>query len=254
MFGVTYDDLEAAADARLLSPILSPAEMDVFRSILEPDRAQQFLWGRALVAYVTRSLLGLRGARLVVAPKGRPYLEVPECRGCLDVNLSHCTGHVVMGISAWGKVGIDVEPHGSVFSVARRFFSDAEVAWMDGLSAAAHDRAFSRLWTTKEACAKTTGRGLTFPLVPVPVPLGRSGAWAGGRWWDVDVGDGISCSLAVARTDLPGEITPAFVQLERERVWAAVASSGRDSVRVIHSNHAERSRSNIVDSRSISAR
>ena len=63
-------------------------------------------------------------------------------------------------------LGFDIEPLGrrAPMEVARRYFTAAEIAWLDGLPAAARGEGFFRLWTLKEAFIKATGKGLTQDL------------------------------------------------------------------------------------------
>src|SRR5687767_7322139 len=59
VFSVVYDSFDRDMDVSRLLRILSRSEMRAFRAVLDPDRAFQFLWGRALFVYVTRSFLGI---------------------------------------------------------------------------------------------------------------------------------------------------------------------------------------------------
>ena len=73
------------------------------------------------------------------------------------------------------------------WQVARRYFTAAEVAWLDGLPAAARPERFLRLWTLKEAFVKATGAGLTrdlagfwFALDPPAIAFAPGAAGTGG--------------------------------------------------------------------------
>ena len=227
-YNVKYDSLDCEMDVLSFSWVLSNRDMDTFRGIRNLKRARQFLWGRVLFAYVMRCQLGIRDALLYVGPKGRPHIAYARSRRCLDVNLSHCNGHVTMAGSSLGKVGIDAETHRSdVDGIARRFFSEREVAWLSGLDTTARSVAFSRLWTVKEACAKTSGVGLKPPLMTVDVPLRRSGSWSAGKWWNIPMGASVSCAVAIAHPRLSMDIAPLNIRLDRAQVLEALGSTSR---------------------------
>jgi phosphopantetheinyl transferase len=224
VFSVVYDSLEREMDVSLITRFLDERETRVFRAVLDPDRALQFLWGRALFVHVMRSFLGVDAARLDIDPGGRPYVADGRLQGC-DINLSHCRGHIVMALSAIGSVGIDVElNHRATTDVAERFFSRSEVAWMKRLDPAARDHAFGRLWTTKEACTKAVGTGHKPPFVSIEVPPRGCGRWPRGTWWGIELGDDVACSVAVKSPRRLDRLRPTHVPLDRRDVRASLRS------------------------------
>ncbi|MGD2132298.1 MAG: 4'-phosphopantetheinyl transferase superfamily protein [Maricaulaceae bacterium] len=75
-------------------------------------------------------------------------------------NISHSGPRLLIALSTRGDVGVDVELTGGAHdaaAIARRQFTAEENAALDGLSGDAHERAFLRLWTLKEACLKALG-------------------------------------------------------------------------------------------------
>ena len=91
----------------------------------------------------------------------------------IHFNLSHSGTLAVCAVSD-APVGVDVERERAVnWSLARRFFHPAELAWLE--RSADPDRDFTRLWTRKESYIKMTGKGLAQPLssfCAVPLDLG----------------------------------------------------------------------------------
>lgn len=83
----------------------------------------------------------------------RPYLLG------LDFNISHSGEYVIMALSD-APVGCDIERiRPGKDSIAERFFSAAEVAWIR----AAEDpvRSFTRIWTARESYVKYKGEGIS---------------------------------------------------------------------------------------------
>src|SRR5690606_10048854 len=89
------------------------------------DKRQEFLTGRALMRHV----LGLWGVSPGALRSGAG--ERPELRGGGDINLSHSGGHFLVGYTARGRVGVDVEVHAPrERTLMDRFFNDDEQRWM----------------------------------------------------------------------------------------------------------------------------
>lgn len=101
--------------------------------------------------------------RFRVAPRGRPSIDQPRSRRGLSFGLAHTEGLVVCAISATGDVGVDVEPEDRpvrAVALARRFFSAAEAAVVDGLPSPARERRLLATWIRSEAAVKAAGLGI----------------------------------------------------------------------------------------------
>lgn len=91
-------------------------------------------------------------------PDGKPVIKnIPD----VFFSLSH-TGNYVICAVGYTPCGIDMEGNRPVKrSVARRFFSETENAWLAQAELnEEYDSRFFRLWVLKEAYAKYTGRGI----------------------------------------------------------------------------------------------
>lgn len=160
----------AVVDARLLAEyeaLLSRDEFERLGGFRSPAAAKEFLIGRALL----RSALGERlrrlpaGLRFTRDPDGKPQLEGEP--GHLHFNLSHSRDWVVLALSNFGEVGVDVEHHertNNLQGIAGRFFSAAENLGLDALADAPRRQRFFELWTIKEAYVKALGRGIATAL------------------------------------------------------------------------------------------
>ena len=100
----------------------------------------------------------LSHCRMIREESGKPKLLHPR----LFVNISHCRGLAVCGIS-YMPIGVDVEsPRIIKERMLPRICAEKEA---DFLQKSAHpQKDFSRLWTLKEAYGKCTGDGIRLPL------------------------------------------------------------------------------------------
>lgn len=91
-------------------------------------------------------------------PHGKPALVFPRLG--LDFNLSHSGDWLAMAISDGAAVGVDLqycEAGRDVLRLARRFFSPAELADLQGRGVAECSDRFYDYWTLKEARIKAAG-------------------------------------------------------------------------------------------------
>jgi 4'-phosphopantetheinyl transferase len=109
-------------------------------------------------------------------PNGKPALA----SGCSDkdirFNLAHSGDHVLIAIASGREVGVDIERatrHDDHETVARRFFSPAELASFLEYPASERPEGFLRLWVRKEAYLKARGFGLTRHEQGFDAPLTR---------------------------------------------------------------------------------
>jgi len=167
----------AAREARLTANC-SARELERAARMLVPRRRREFLVGRGAVRSILGAYLGIapRHVEIAVGPHGKPFVDAP---GAPAFNLSHSGDMAVVAVSAGFDVGIDIErvdPALDVMAIARRFLAPDEVAHLASLEAAARAAAFSRLWTRRQACLKTSGTGFAIGLGEVRTPLPRSAA------------------------------------------------------------------------------
>jgi len=103
--------------------------------------------------------VGFPQARLTREPGGKPLLSGAEG---FHFNISTTRGRTV---AAWSSspVGVDwehLERKVSARPIARRYFSENEIRWLESNGAAGLERRFFLLWTAKEAGVKLDGCGL----------------------------------------------------------------------------------------------
>nr|MBQ8253812.1 4'-phosphopantetheinyl transferase superfamily protein [Lachnospiraceae bacterium] len=95
--------------------------------------------------------------------RGKPEFIWPEdTENRIFFNLSH-SGNYVICVMADFEVGADIQVKTRVReSLLRRFFSEEEQTCMEmcGEDETLRERTFARIWASKEAAAKLTGRGI----------------------------------------------------------------------------------------------
>lgn len=153
----------------------------------ERDR-QHFLAARGTLRLLLARYLEMAPdtLRFNVTPFGKPWLVDPPY--AIQFNVSHAHGRALFAFAVGRRVGVDIEwlrPELTGVEIARRFFSPAEVAALEGLSPAERPAAFLRCWTRKEAFVKARGEGLSLPL----------------DRFDVDIAPDSSSALLATRPD-----------------------------------------------------
>ena len=88
---------------------------------------------------------------------GKPYIE-----GGPYFSISHCKEGIAVALDE-GPIGIDIEAirHVDKELIQRTMNEKERELVNEGLSELERDRAFTRLWTQKEAVAKALGTGIT---------------------------------------------------------------------------------------------
>lgn len=148
--------------------ILSPDEQErACRFHFERDRTR-FTVARGKMRTILGGCIGVPAdqVRFRSGVNGKPELADPSSG--LHFNLSHSGDWAILAV-AGAPVGVDLEQidmRVKAADLARRFFSVEDRAWLDQMKTQpeALQRAFFRLWVTREAWLKATGDGLSFPL------------------------------------------------------------------------------------------
>ena len=148
---------------------------------------------------------------------GKPQLVTPTAQvHPFNFNLAHSGGLALYAFTRVGEVGVDVElirPDFTGDDIAQRYFSPAECACLNELSAELRHKAFFNCWTRKEAFIKAIGIGLSLPLNQFDVALSPAEPaellrtkWdesEAARWSlkAIDVGSDYAAAVAVAGHD-----------------------------------------------------
>jgi 4'-phosphopantetheinyl transferase len=164
----------------LVNGVLSSEQIEYAHRILSSDeveRAQRFKFDSDRCTFIAsrcalRLFLGAYSRRppgaieFSLGPYGKP--AVPG----LAFNVSHSGQCALIAIASGAAVGVDLEkirPRISHDELAGRFFSPREQDWLLSQPVESRLRNFYRLWVSKEAVMKATGRGLSMPIAAVDV-------------------------------------------------------------------------------------
>ncbi|SEB31150.1 4'-phosphopantetheinyl transferase [Streptomyces misionensis] len=163
VYGVLEDWRPADLDDAGLRDLLG-ADWERYAGMAhEPVRAR-FAASRRLIKYVAGRAVGAppHSVELAYRPGGRPYL-----RGCaqLDISLSHTGDLLLVGVSARGGIGVDVEltrRRMRLTGMESRFWTPHEIAQLGEVGEDRRPGEMVRLWTLKEAYSKAIGQGMRF--------------------------------------------------------------------------------------------
>ncbi len=135
----------------------------------EQDRARSAGAGLLLGYVLNKHAPGLALPPLTAAGvNGKPYLpQLPE----LQFNISHSGAWIICGAGD-KPLGVDIENvHRDITAVARRYYSQSELAAVQSLPPGRQQAALIEIWVLKESCMKATGLGLRMPLNDLEVQL-----------------------------------------------------------------------------------
>jgi 4'-phosphopantetheinyl transferase len=124
---------------------------------------QRQIFGELMVRSILCAKYGYQNNQIhfEYSKNGKPLLNRSNN---IHFNISHSGDWVVCAFSAL-QVGVDVEKVRNInFDIARRFYSDEEIALLFSLPENEQTEFFFDLWTLKESYLKALGTGLTKPL------------------------------------------------------------------------------------------
>jgi len=139
--------------------VFSPDTME-HACIHSPERRRSFILSRALLRHVLAPRLGVAKNTIRFSRTDSGRLVLATDSPC-HFSLSHSAGLVAVVI-ANAECGVDIEASRPVAieRIAKRYFSDAENAWLAQADCTTRARDFFRLWTLKEAAVKALHEGL----------------------------------------------------------------------------------------------
>lgn len=200
---------QAALDA-------APPQLARLESLLSADeraRAQRFRLARDQRRFIAsrgalRSILASylncdpSGIQFCYGKHGKPLLSSVEGGANLHFNLSHSADLALIALRQSGEVGVDIELVRDDFAcglIAKRFFCDTEVAWLEGVMPAERHKSFFRIWTRKEAFLKANGEGVWHDLRRFDVtrsPVQDRGLVSAWHLQDIDLGGQFQAAVA----------------------------------------------------------
>lgn len=204
-------DLRQLANPLNSSSSTDPAEL----SIVQQRATRRFYLRLLLGAY-----LGLPGkdVRVIRRKKGRPELNSIQTNGELNFSVARSSGCYLIGVNSGATIGVDMEVAsrrpGKPMALARRYFSQQEIAALSTLNEAALHRAFMHTWACKEAIVKASGMGIANQLCRFSVDVNPDNPPSVLEMPDDDPG---AWKLAIAEP-VPGAIAVIAVRQDSVRL------------------------------------
>ncbi len=151
---------------KLSNPLNSSESADsAGLSVFQQRTTRRFYLRLILGAY-----LGLPGkdVHIIRRVKGRPELDASLSSGELNFSVARSDGCYLIGVNSGATIGVDMEmaarQPGKPMSLARRYFSEHEIAALAGYDSENLRRAFMHTWACKEAIVKASGMGIANQL------------------------------------------------------------------------------------------
>ena len=172
---VLEDKLPLDSDivSRCADYVLSPSEIETFRSFQQLPKRRQWLAGRIAVKEAVRDLLhNIHGAELAnrdieigIQASGKIYInKIHSDYPCPIISLTHKDNRVIAiaaDSSIYSSIGIDLESTDLTDdNLAELVLSQQEQNYIQNLPPEERDFNFKKIWAAKEAAAKVLGLGL----------------------------------------------------------------------------------------------
>jgi 4'-phosphopantetheinyl transferase len=164
-----------------------------------------------LARYLEHPRLTPESVPIATGPWGKPMLGFSRVvdHARIEFNVSHSGDLALLAFARDVMVGADVERvrvDYEAHSRARRFFTEREIAAMDGIPEEQRVHAFFRCWTRKEAFMKATGEGFHLGMDSFSVSIGdhrprvleyRDGSPEDWQVYSMEVGEDYAASVVV---------------------------------------------------------
>ena len=149
-----------------LRPLLSPDETTRAERLRIPSKKLEFIAARGRLRQILARYLDSSPAalRFAYGPAGKPALAFPAAP--LAFNLAHAGRWGLLGLTAQGEIGVDVEwlqRPVDIGQIAGWEFEEETRAKFEALPAKIKTSRFYHLWTEREARLKALGTGFTGP-------------------------------------------------------------------------------------------
>jgi len=136
----------------------------------ELDLVQLRFTRRFYLRLLLGAYLGIPGKEVVInrSNRGKPVLDGSVHQSPLKFSMAKSVDRVLIGVSSFHPVGVDLEPANRKASnplrLAKRFFSPAESSQLESLGPEGLDETFLRAWALNEAVVKASGLGIANQL------------------------------------------------------------------------------------------
>ena len=156
---------------------LSADEQERVNRLVSARHRQQLMAAHAVLRVVLGRYCGRRPQELIIqrASAGKPFLADSIA---IRFNLTHSHGRALIAVARKREVGIDLEkirPEVDCVSLANRFLSGRDQAFIEGGDPERRHERFLQVWVARESVFKVEGKGIAFPLHHDHVELSSDG-------------------------------------------------------------------------------
>ena len=173
VYALNIENLPDPAEHANMLEHLTPARKEKTMKYRHASDRKRSL-GAGLLLLDVLPKFGADSKDIQIAADGKPEVDG------IFFNLSHSGSYVICAV---GKqpIGCDVEQvKKAPRQVAKHFFCESEIAYIEMQESRLQDEAFFRIWTMKESYMKMTGEGIRLPLNEFEILLCPQTGVAGG--------------------------------------------------------------------------
>lgn len=144
--------------------LLEKERQHIFRYRYWQDQQRSMLAMRLIKHVLSKQInVDMKILHIERDSSGRPFVTNPKWKG--DFNISHSGDWIILAVSEYGKIGVDIEGIKPIdFSIAKTFCSQREYAQLQKYDYEQKLTYFYSLWTLKESFVKLVGTGLYYPI------------------------------------------------------------------------------------------
>jgi 4'-phosphopantetheinyl transferase len=165
------------AELTRVAQYLSGDERERVNRLVSGRHQHEFMTAHVVLRMVLSRYCGERPQELDIqkTSDGKPFLTHNDA---IRFNLTHSHGRALIAIAKDREVGIDLEkirPEVDIVSLANRFLSSQDQAFIGGGDSQRRHERFLQVWVAREAVFKAEGKGMKFPLHRDHVELSSDG-------------------------------------------------------------------------------
>ena len=163
-------DFELSSLQRHCLAWLTELELKRFQRLQFDRHRKQLLLGRVLMRVALSNYdrsVAAASWNFTHNDYGKPAISEEQNSASLYFNLSHSVEKVVLAVSRFKDIGVDVQcarKSRRIAAISQRYFSGTEADELLNLPEEQRQSRFYDLWTLKEAYIKACGKGFTIPL------------------------------------------------------------------------------------------
>ena len=170
LWQLEQEDFDLSSLQRHCLAWLTELELKRFQRLQFDRHRKQLLLGRVLMRVALSNYdrsVAAASWNFTHNDYGKPAISEEQNSASLYFNLSHSVEKVVLAVSRFKDIGVDVQcarKSRRIAAISQRYFSGTEADELLILPEEQRQSRFYDLWTLKEAYIKACGKGFTIPL------------------------------------------------------------------------------------------